>query len=446
MKKKIKIISLLLSILIVMSLVIAYLKPVFILAVFALIYIPTVKNMLLLLSMFVLFISILYILYKYIECILENFKNRKKLKPILMLIFISLLVLGIIVLNKIAKTFFVVIAIPLAYLLLTIIIPLIVLGILLLKKDVKLKKRVIEVIIYSILTIGIYVINYDYLSIIAGEIVNNINDFVVSRNTNSSEYNLIYLENYKQKMDKQGYIDKYDVENILNIADNRTDRIIVFYKDGDYEVELNNVDNKLKEDLQIKLEGDFYKLNYEHINDVTNIYIERYELKDQNNNERNNDIVINGLPYYDITNVKTDYETKEDVNYLFENDVNVTKTEETSLDNLRILFVFDVEKNNYIPYVENESELGKIKSYKIYSTGMSITLKDGMKLNKKDYTIRVNRYDDNIKVNAEKSNSYYYKFEPVAEELTDSNGNVVIDFDFGETYRLKDLKNIEIIF
>ena len=247
-------------------------------------------------------------------------------------------------------------------------------------------------------------------------------------------------------MDRQGYIAKYDVESILNIADNRTDRIIVSYKNGDYEVELNNVDNKLKEELQTKLEGDYYKFSYEHKNDVTNIYIERYEIEEQNDNEKNSDIVINGLPNYNITNVKTDYKTKEDVNYLFENDVNVTKTNETSLDNLKILFVFNEEKNNYIPYVENESELGKIKSYKVYSTGMSITLEDGMKLNKKDYTIRVNRYDENLKVNEEKSSKYYYKFEPVAEEMRDSNGNVVIDFDFDETYRLEDLKNIEIIF
>lgn len=445
MKKKNKIISLVLSIVIVFSLVIGYLRPLLALGFIVLIYAPTTSNMLLLLSMFVIFISIIYILYKYIECIIENFKNKKKLKPILMILLIILVVSCIIVSNIIAKTFFVVIAIPLAYLLLTIIVPLIVLGILLLKKDVKIKKKVVEVIIYLILTIGIYVINYNYLVLITGEIVNSIENFI-GTNTNSSEYNLIYLENYKQKMDRQGYIAKYDVESILNIADNRTDRIIVSYKNGDYEVELNNVDNKLKEELQTKLEGDYYKFSYEHKNDVTNIYIERYEIEEQNDNEKNSDIVINGLPNYNITNVKTDYETKEDVNYLFENDVNVTKTNETSLDNLKILFVFNEEKNNYIPYVENESELGKIKSYKVYSTGMSITLEDGMKLNKKDYTIRVNRYDENLKVNEEKSSKYYYKFEPVAEEMRDSNGNVVIDFDFDETYRLEDLKNIEIIF
>ena len=76
------------------------------------------------------------------------------------------------------------------------------------------------------------------------------------------------------------------VRQILNIADNRTDRIIVSYKNGDYEVELNNVDNKLKEELQTKLEGDYYKFSYEHKNDVTNIYIERYEIEEQNDNEK----------------------------------------------------------------------------------------------------------------------------------------------------------------
>ena len=236
MKKKNKIISLVLSIIIVLSLVIGYFRPVLALGFIVLIYAPTLNNILVLASMSVIFISIIYILYKYIECIIENFKNKKKLKPILMILLIILLALGIIISNIIAKTFFVVVAIPLAYMLLTIIVPLIVLGILMLKSDVKLKKRVIEVIIYLILTIGIYIINYNYLVQITGEIVNTIGNFVESKNSNSTEYNLIYLENYKQKMDRQGYIDKYDVESILNIADNRTDRIIVYYKDGDYEV------------------------------------------------------------------------------------------------------------------------------------------------------------------------------------------------------------------
>ena len=109
MKKKNKIISLVLSIVIVFSLVIGYLRPLLALGFIVLIYAPTTSNMLLLLSMFVIFISIIYILYKYIECIIENFKNKKKLKPILMILLIILVVSCIIVSNIIAKTFFVVI-------------------------------------------------------------------------------------------------------------------------------------------------------------------------------------------------------------------------------------------------------------------------------------------------------------------------------------------------
>ena len=67
-------------------------------------------------------------------------------------------------------------------------------------------------------------------------------------------------------------------------------------------------------------------------------------------------------------------------------------------------------------------------------------------MNKKDYTIRVNRYDENLKIKQEKDSKYYYKFEPVATETQDSNGNIIIEFKFNDIYELKDLKNIEIIF
>ena len=165
------------------------------------------------------------------------------------------------------------------------------------------------------------------------------------------------------------------------------------------------------------------------------------------NQEKNEEITIAGaLPNYEINNIKKEYENLEDINYTFENEVNIEKGKETTLDNLRILFIYNNEKNNYIPYVENTGELRKIKSYKIYSTGMSITLKDDITLNKKDYTIRVNRYDENLKIKEEKDSNYYYKYEPVATELEDANGNVVIEFEFENIYKLKDLKNIEIIF
>ena len=78
-------------------------------------------------------------------------------------------------------------------------------------------------------------------------------------------------------MDKEGYIDKFDVENILNIADNRTDRIIVQYIDENQTIELNNIDNELKNELESKIEGNYFKFNYEHKNNETTIYIEKYQ-------------------------------------------------------------------------------------------------------------------------------------------------------------------------
>ena len=248
-------------------------------------------------------------------------------------------------------------------------------------------------------------------------------------------------------MDENGYIDKYDVENILNIVDNRTDKIVVQYKDEEKTIELNNVANQMQEELEPKLEGNYYKFNYEHKNNETTIYIEKYQNESNESQERNEEITLTGtLPNYEINNIKTDYKTVEDTNYTFENEVNVEEGRETTLDNLRILFIFDNERNNFVPYVENTGELRKIKSYKVYSTGMSITLKNGLDLSKEDYTIRLNRYDENLNVKEEKDSKYYYKYEPVATQLKDSDGNVVIEFEFENTYKLQDLKNIEIIF
>ena len=121
---------------------------------------------------------------------------------------------------------------------------------------------------------------------------------------------LIYLQNYKQKMDENGYIDKFDVENILNIVDHRTDKIIVRYTNGEETIELNNTDNQMQEELEPKLESSYYKLDYEHKNNETIIYIERYKNEISQNQERNEEITLTGArPNYKINNIKANYET-----------------------------------------------------------------------------------------------------------------------------------------
>lgn len=71
-----------------------------------------------------------------------------------------------------------------------------------------------------------------------------------------------------------------------------------------------------------------------------------------------------------------------------------------------------------------------IHSYKITSTGISITLNSNTNLNVLDYTLRINRYDDNLTIPEDKNYNYYYHYEPVVTTSTNSTGNTVLTFEF----------------
>ena len=447
MKEKIKKVSLIVSIIIVVGASFVFAKPIYALAL-GVLYHPRWDTTLMLLSAIFLIGSMIYILYTYLLCIIEAFQNKKKCKPILMLLVIALVIAIAIILELEARTFLGTVFIPFLYIVCVIVIPIIVLGIILLKESNHKIRKIILAIIWIAVTIGIYSIHYTYLTTATNAVISNVQGFFVSdedTTTNLTEYNLIYLENYKQKMESEGYLDKFDVENILRIVDSRVDHIIVHYNNGQEEFEYNNVDNQLTEELGSKLEGDFYKFQYTHKNEQTDIYIEKYESETTESNEKNADIFLTTEPNYNVTNITADYETEDDENYLIENMVNLEKGTETTIDNLEIVFAYDSERHNYIPYVDDE-QLSMIESYEIYSTGMSITLKEGVTLTKKDYTLRINRYNENLVVDEDEEPFYYYKYEPIAEETKDSNGNTVIEFSFDNTYPLGDLKNIEIIF
>ena len=447
MKEKIKKVSLIVSIIIVVGASFVFAKPIYALAL-GVLYNPRWDTTLMLLSAIFLMGSMIYILYTYLLCIIEAFQNKKKCKPVLMLLFIALVIAIAVILELEARTFLGTVFIPFLYIVCVIVIPIIVLGIILLKESNHKIRKIILAIIWIAVTIGIYSIHYTYLTTATNAVISNVQGFFVSdedTTTNLTEYNLIYLENYKQKMESEGYLDKFDVENILRIVDSRVDHIIVHYNNGQEEFEYNNVDNQLTEELGSKLEGDFYKFQYTHKNEQTDIYIEKYESEITESNEKNTDIFLTTEPNYNVTNITADYETEDDENYLIENRVNLEKGTEKTIDSLEIVFAYDSERHNYIPYVDDE-QLSMIESYEIYSTGMSITLKEGVTLTKKDYTLRINRYNENLVVDEDEEPFYYYKYEPIAEETKDSNGNTVIEFSFDNTYPLGDLKNIEIIF
>lgn len=446
MKEKIKKVSLIVSIIIVVGASFVYAKSLYAFAL-SVLYNPRWDNMLMLLSEIFLMGSIVYIVYKYLLCIIEAFQNKKKCKSILMILFIVFVIAIAVILELEAKTFLATVFLPFLYIIGIISIPLMILGTILLEESKNRKRKIILVIVLIAITIGIYMIHYSYLTTATRSVISNIQSFFISdeNTTNLAEYNLTYLENYKQKMENKGYLDKYDVENILRIVDSRTDNIIVHYHDGEEDFEYNNVDNQLTEELGAKLESDFYKFQYTHKNEQTDIYIEKYETKTIENEEKNADIFLTTEPNYNVTNIRADYENDDDVNFLIENKINLEKETETTIDDLEIVFAYDSERHNYIPYI-SDKQLRNIDSYKIYSTGISITLKEGVTLTKKDYTLRINRYNENLVVDEYKEPFYHYQYEPIAEETKNSNGNTVIEFTFDNTYALGDLKNIEIIF
>lgn len=445
MKKSIKIISLVISIIIaIIGISWVFLTPIYVLGV-AILYEPTIWNIALLAASVLLVGFVIYILYKYLLSIIISFQEKKKRKTILMMIGIVLAILIVILLKNITSTSMLLL---LFYIIGTITIPIIMLGIALLEKSKSTKRKIIKTILLIVITIGIYVIHYPILVTATRTVIKNVQTVFVHKDEGTihlSEYNLIYLENYKQKMESEGYLDKYDVENILRIVDSRTDYIVVHYIDEEEEVTYNSREKQLVEELGTKLQGNHYQFRYTHKDEQTDIYIEKYVNETNESEEKNADVFVNVEPNYEVTNTKADYENEDDVNFLFVNKVNLEKGTDTTINNLKILFAFDSERHNYIPSVEDE-QLRNIESYEIYSSGMRITLKEGVTLGKKDYTLRINRYNENLVVDENTEPFYAYTFEPIATETKTGNGNTVIEFTFDNTYALGDLKNIEIIF
>ena len=141
MKKSIKITSILISIAIVTIISVIFLKSYILLGIVAVIYVPTIRNILTLLSEAMLIFSATYIIYRYILSIIESIKNKKKLKPVLMIIF-AILILGILIVLKIVSaTFFANIMLPLIYIIGVIVIPLIIIGMIMIRKIENQKKN-----------------------------------------------------------------------------------------------------------------------------------------------------------------------------------------------------------------------------------------------------------------------------------------------------------------
>lgn len=263
------------------------------------------------------------------------------------------------------------------------------------------------------------------------------------------------LLNHINIQEKRGYILKSEIINNVLPSINMYKQIgdiEVKYIDGEnVETIVDTKDQDWKDKIKEKIEGDYFKIKYDYGNDykIEKVTIQRIGGKTQiTNTEKNENIkfeVNTTLDNSIVENVKSQNVDSQSSTFVFENNLKTKKNTAENLDKFKICFVYDKTSNNFIPAKSDQENYDKIESYKIYSSGLQITLKSGIsKLEKNYYTMRINRYDSDF--NIINTSDYSYIFEPVVTQNTDSKGRIVLDMKFNQTYILKQLKNIEIIF
>lgn len=263
------------------------------------------------------------------------------------------------------------------------------------------------------------------------------------------------LLNHINIQEKRGYILKREIINNILPSINMYKQIgdiEVKYIDGEnVETIVDTKDQDWKDKIKEKIEGDYFKIKYDYGNDykIEKVTIQRIGGKTQIiNTEKNENIkfeVNTTLDNSIVENVKSQNVDSQSSTFVFENNLKTKKNTAENLDKFKICFVYDKTSNNFIPAKSDQENYDKIESYKIYSSGLQITLKSGIsKLEKNYYTMRINRYDSDF--NIINTSDYSYIFEPVVTQNTDSKGRIVLDMKFNQTYILKQLKNIEIIF
>lgn len=394
-------------------------------------------------SLLILFFAASYILYKYLMYIITLFTNKKLLKPILLLLVLVILITICAIFNFVLSSSLKHLFLMVVYILGTIFIPLILLAIILLNKNFSKKNKIKKSILIVIVALIIYVINVPTLLVSSTYITTYISNHL-DQTTQSP--NLEYLNNYEQRMATKGFLYKSDVEYIINIAERRNEKVIVNYKFDDETITISNKDENFKNTLTTNLKWEYYKFNYTYTSDIVTINIEKYA-NTQENEEKNSNIILAGNMRNDlIQNVTAEDVEPTATNFVIENSFTLTPGYRPNISNLRFLVVYDKNSNNFIPVVDNDSCVNMIASYEVTSTSLNITLTNDTNLNVLDYTLRINRYNDDLTIPEDKNYNYYYHYEPVVTTSTNNTGNTVLTFEFDNILSLEKLNNIEIIF
>lgn len=394
-------------------------------------------------SLLILFFAASYILYKYLMYIITLFTNKKLLKPILLLLVLVILITICAIFNFVLSSSLKHLFLMVVYILGTIFIPLILLAIILLNKNSSKKNKIKKSILIVIVALIIYVINIPTLLVSSTYITTYISNHL---DQTTQGPNLEYLNNYEQRMATKGFLYKSDVEYILNIAERRSEKVVVTYKFDDETITISNKDENFKDTITTNLKWDYYKFNYTYTNNIVTVNIEKYATT-QENEEKNSDIILAGNMRNDlIQNVESENVELTATNFVIENNFVLTPGYRPYISNLRLLLVYDKNSNNFIPVVDNESCVNMIASYEVTSTSLTITLNNDTNLNVLDYTLRINRYNDDLTIPEDKNYNYNYHYEPVVTTSTNGTGNTVLTFEFDDILSLEKINNIEIIF
>ena len=394
-------------------------------------------------SLLILFFAASYILYKYLMYIITAFTNKKFLKPILLLLLLAILITICIIFNFVLLLLNKTSIFNDSIYFRNYFYSSILLAIILLNKNSSKKSKVKKSILIVVFALIIYIINIPTLLVSSTYITTYISNHL---DKTTQGPNLEYLNNYEQRMATKGFLYKSDVEYIINIAERRSEKVIVNYKFDDETITISNKDENFKDTLTTNLKWEYYKFNYTYTSDIVTINIEKYA-NIQENEEKNSNIILAGNMRNDlIQNVTTENVETTSTNFVIKNSFTLTPGYRPDISNLRLLLVYDKNSNNFIPVVDNESCVNMIASYEVTSTSLSITLNNDTNLNVLDYTLRINRYDDNLTIPEDKNYNYYYHYEPVVTTSTNGTGNTVLTFEFDDILSLEKINNIEIIF
>ena len=398
-------------------------------------------------TLLLLFFSGAYILMKWLTKIVIDFKNKKRLRSIVLALLFILLIVTCIIFLYFTKDSYQTAFLMIVYILGTLLIPIIIIGFSLLNKKLTGKKKTAKIILLIVLTIVIYFMNMPtlflgatYLSSAVSGIVKNYNE--------EKKPNLEYLENYSQRMTSKGFLYKSDIEYIINIASKRSEKVDVNYSFDDQIISISNKDSNFKSKLEDNLKWKYYKFNYVYTDTepIVTINIEKFA-KPIDNDEKNSDIILSGKMQENlVTNIKSENISLESTNYVIENRLNNYSLNPHNISTLRLLLAYDKNTNNFVPVTQTPTDLFMISSYKVTSTRLEITLNDNTNLNVPDYTLRINRYNDALEPIEDKTSNYSYLYEPGVTVETNSSGQTVLVFEFKQTITLENLKNIEIIF